>query len=88
MPRIGPVTITSVALQARKDAGTFGATATVTLPSLPTGPWTAKATTSTAGVELPVTKATLNTGTRALTVTVDNVGVFTTYTVTGIAVDY
>lgn len=88
MPRIGPVAITNVALQPRSAAGTFGASTTVTLPSLPTGPWTAKATTTTAGVELPVTKATLNTGTRALTVTVDNVGVLTAFTVSGIAVDY
>ena len=88
MPRIGPVSITNVALQPRSASGTFGATATVTLPSLPTGPWTAKAVTSTPGIELPVTRATLNTGTRALAVTVDNIGVLTPFTVTGIVVDY
>jgi hypothetical protein len=87
MPRIGPVAVTNTLLAARTLAGASGSKLTVTLPSNPTGPWTAKAVFSD-GVEMAVETAALVTGTRALTVTVANQGVYAGRTVTGIAVDY
>lgn len=87
MPRLGPVAVTSTQLAARTLAGAAGATFTVTLPSNPTGPWTAKAVFAD-GVEMPVETARLVTGTRALTVTVVNQGMYAVRSVTGIAVDY
>jgi hypothetical protein len=87
VPRIGPVAVTNTSLAPRTLAGALGQRFTVTLPSNPTSAWTAKAVFSD-GIEMPATTAVLNTGTRALTVTVDNQGIWTARTVTGIAVDF
>ena len=87
MPRLGPVAVTSTLLAARTLKGASGSKFTVTLPSNPTGPWTAVAVFSD-GVEMPCTTASLVTGTRALTVTAENSGMYAGRTVTGIAVDY
>lgn len=87
MPRLGPVAVANTLLAAKTSAGGVGAKFTVTLPSNPTGPWTAKAVFSD-GVEMAVDAASLVTGTRALTVTVTNQGTFLGRTITGIAVDY
>ena len=85
MPRIGPVTVTNVAIP-RKISDARSAQFTVTLPSNPPGPWTAKAIT-TQGVEIPAATARLTTGTRQLVVVVENHGL-SDHTIASIAVDH
>lgn len=87
MPRIGPVAVTSTQIAARTTAGARGTQFTVTLPSNPSGPWTAKAILSD-GVEMPVSAAKLTTGTRQLVVTVENSSMWRGATVASVVVDY
>lgn len=88
MPRIGPVAVTSTLLAKKTMAGTTGATFTVTLPTTPPSAWQAIAVFND-GTEMPCTRAALSGGPlKTLTVTVDNLGMWTDRSVASIAVDY